>query len=323
MDPRTLRTGRGVTRVAAIDCGTNSLRLLVADLDPVAGTLVDVDRRMKVVRLGEGVDRTGRISAAALARTQAALAGFVALTRRLGTERVRMVATSATRDADNRAEFVDMVRATLGGEPEVVTGEEEAALSFAGATRELVGRGVSEPPYLVVDVGGGSTEFVLGGDDPTSQVVTAVSVDVGCVRLTERHVRNDPPAAEQVAALTADVDAALDRAALAVPLRRAATLVGVAGTVTTLGGMALGLDRYDASRIHGTRIAATRVGELTDQLLAMTHDERAAVPVMHPGRVDVIAAGAVVVRRLVERVGLPELVVSEHDILDGLAWSLR
>jgi exopolyphosphatase/guanosine-5'-triphosphate,3'-diphosphate pyrophosphatase len=311
-----------VTRVAAIDCGTNSLRLLVADLDPAAGTLVDVDRRMEVVRLGEGVDRTGRLSPAALRRTQAGLARFVALTRRLGVERVRMVATSATRDAANRLEFVDMVRDTLGAEPEVVTGDEEAALSFAGATRELASRGVGEPPYLVFDVGGGSTEIVLGGVT-SPHLLAAISVDVGCVRLTERHLQDDPPGVAQVAALTADVDVALDRAAVAVPLDRAATVVGVAGTVTTLGGMALGLDRYDAKRIHGTRIPPTRVGELTDQLLAMTHDERAAVPVMHPGRVDVIAAGAVVVRRLVERVGLPDLVVSEHDILDGLAWSLQ
>jgi exopolyphosphatase/guanosine-5'-triphosphate,3'-diphosphate pyrophosphatase len=305
------------TRVAAIDCGTNSIRLLVADLDPQASTLVDLDRRMEIVRLGEGVDRTGRLSDAALERTFAACDTYAEVIRELGAERVRFVATSASRDAENRVVFVDGVRARLGVEPEVVPGSEEAALSFAGATRELQGTDEHAAPYLVVDIGGGSTEFVVGTSGPDA----ALSVDVGCVRMTERHLTADPPTAEQVAAATADIDAAIDRAAAAVPLADARTLVGLAGSVTTVAGIVLDLPEYDSARIHHSRISAAQVQEVSDRLLAMTREQRAAIPVMHPGRVDVIGAGALVLARTVARVGLPEVVVSEHDILDGIAWS--
>jgi len=306
-----------MTRVAAIDCGTNSIRLLVADLDLERGVLTDLDRRMEIVRLGQGVDRTGRLAPEALERTFAACRHYAEAIEAVGTERVRFVATSATRDAQNRAEFVAGVLDILGVQPEVVTGDEEAALSFMGATRELAGGDVPAP-YLVVDIGGGSTEFVLG----TDTVTAARSVDVGCVRLTERHLGADPPTAEQVAAATRDVDAAVERAAEAVPLDQARSLVGLAGSVTTVAGIALGLPAYDAARIHHSRIPAAQVHAVTDRLLASTHAERAAIPVMHPGRVDVIGAGALVLQRILDRLGLPEVVVSEHDILDGIAWSL-
>lgn len=314
-----------MTRVAAIDCGTNSIRLLVADVDPAAGTLVDVERRMDVVRLGEGVDATGRIAAPALERTLAATARYGEVARAHGAERVRFVATSATRDAANRGDLVAGVRAVLGVDPEVVSGEEEARLSFTGATRGLaVGH---RAPFVVVDIGGGSTEVVLGADG----VLAARSVDVGCVRLTERHAFDDPPSAAQVAAARADVDAALDAVAAVVPLEQARTLVGVAGTVTTVTAHALGLPGYDAARLHGAVLPVNEVLPACDALLAMTRAERAALPFMHPGRVDVIGAGALVWQRVVERVAaataaagspLRAVVTSEHDILDGIAWSL-
>ncbi len=302
-------------RVAAIDCGTNSLRLLVADVDVATGTLADLHRQMEIVRLGEGVDRTGRLAPQALARTFAVCDRYAATMRDLGAQQVRFVATSASRDAENRDEFVQGVLARIGVEPEVVTGDEEARLSFTGATRGLVG---AEPPYLVVDIGGGSTEFVLGTTEP----VAALSVDVGCVRLTERHLHADPPPRDQVDALVADVDAAIARAAEVVPLGEARTLVGLAGSVTTLTAVALGQQEYDATAIHGTRLPAHDVAEWSDRLLAMSHDERSRIPVIHPGRVDVLNAGVLVLRRILDRTGLPEVLVSEHDILDGIAFSV-
>lgn len=304
-----------MTRVAAIDCGTNSVRLLVADVG--AGVLHEVDRRMEIVRLGEGVDATGRLSTAALDRTARALDGYAAVISRLGARRVRMVATSATRDAANRDVFVARVRELLGIEPEVVTGDEEAVLSFSGAT---VGLPADAPaPWLVADIGGGSTELVLG--DPLG-VTAAVSLDVGCVRLTERHHLGDPPTVTEVAAATADVEAALDVAAAGIALPAAATVVGLAGSVTTLAAMYLHLDRYDPARTHHARLPAPAVARLTRWLLAASRAQRSAVPVMHPGRVDVIAMGALVLDRLLVRTAAAEVVVSEHDILDGIARSI-
>jgi len=309
-----------MTRVAAFDCGTNSLRLLIADVDPEGGTLEDVDRRMDIVRLGEGVDRTGRIAPEAMERTLSVARFYAALCAEAGVERVRFVATSATRDADNRADFVAGVRALLGVEPEVLTGAQEADLSFTGATRELHAR--HEPPYPVVDIGGGSTEVVLGNRRPDA----AASVEVGCVRLPERHLRSDPPSAVGVAAATADVDAALDEVAAAVPLQATRTLVGLAGSVTTVTAHALGLAEYDAGRIHGSELGVDEIGKACTELLSMSRAERAALPYMHPGRVDVIGAGALIWRRVVERVadaaGVSRAVTSEHDILDGIAWSM-
>jgi exopolyphosphatase / guanosine-5'-triphosphate,3'-diphosphate pyrophosphatase len=317
-----------VTRVAGIDCGTNSVRLLVADVDPQADTLDDLDRRLQIVRLGQGVDRTGRLAPEALERTMRALRAYAARIDELGAQRVRMVATSATRDAENRDEFVRGVHEVLGVEPEVVSGGEEAALSFTGATRELVGRDDVISPYLAVDIGGGSTEFVLGTREaaldgpPGDGALAARSVDVGCVRMTERHFHDDPPTTEQVRAARRDVERALDLATETVPLAKAGTLVGLAGTVTTVAGIALGHERYDATLLHHARLSAEAVRRTAGRLLAMTHDERAALPVMHPGRVDVIAAGALVLDAVVARADVNDLLVSEHDILDGICWSL-
>ncbi|MEU2286027.1 Ppx/GppA phosphatase family protein [Streptomyces sp. NPDC013178] len=312
-----------MTRVAAIDCGTNSIRLLVADADPATGELVDLDRRMTIVRLGQGVDRTGRLAPEALERTFAACREYAAVIKEHGAERLRFVATSASRDAENRDEFVRGVLDILGVEPEVISGDQEAEFSFTGATKELTGRDDLQRPFLVVDIGGGSTEFVVGDD----HVRAARSVDVGCVRMTERHLVvdgriTDPPAAEQIAAMRADIEAALDLAEQTVPLREAHTLVGLAGSVTTVAAFALGLDEYDSARIHHSRIGYDRVKGISDALLKATHEQRAAHPAMHPGRVDVIAAGALVLCSIMERIGAREVVVSEHDILDGIAWSV-
>jgi exopolyphosphatase/guanosine-5'-triphosphate,3'-diphosphate pyrophosphatase len=314
---RVLRGAAGVTRVAAVDCGTNSIRLLVADLDEAAGELRDVERRMEVVRLGEGVDRTGRLAPAALARTFAACEVYAATIRAAGVECVRFVATSASRDVENRDEFVAGVVARLGIEPEVVTGDEEAALSFAGATRELAGTDHARP-FLVVDIGGGSTELVLGD----GAVQAARSVDVGCVRMTERHLHDDPPTHAQVEAARADIEAGISLAARTVPLDRTGTLVGLAGSVTTVVAMALDLPAYDSDRIHHARVDAFDVHRVADTLLGMSRAERVALPFMHPGRVDVIGAGALILSVLLDRVPVGAVVASEHDILDGIAWSL-
>jgi exopolyphosphatase / guanosine-5'-triphosphate,3'-diphosphate pyrophosphatase len=300
-------------RVGGIDCGTNSIRLLIAD--STGDGLTDVVREMRIVRLGQGVDRTGRLAPEALDRTRAALVDYATTIRAHDAERVRMVATSATRDAANRDEFVAMVHAELGVEPEVITGHEEAALTFAGAASVLDS---ASGPLLVVDIGGGSTELVRGaGGD-----LRAHSMDVGCVRMTERHLRDDPPTAAQIAATVADLHEAIAAARADVPLDASATFVGVAGTVTTIAAIAHGLERYDADVIHGLPITAEQVDEVTNRLLRMTHAERAALPVMHPGRVDVIAGGALVLRTLVEETGVDEVIASEHDILDGIALSL-
>ncbi|MFJ6572001.1 exopolyphosphatase [Streptomyces sp. NPDC091292] len=312
-----------MTRVAAVDCGTNSIRLLVADADPATGELADLDRRMQVVRLGQGVDRTGRLAPEALERTFAACREYAAVIKEHGAQRVRFVATSASRDAENRDAFTRGVLDTLGVEPEVISGDEEAAFSFTGATRELTGRQDLAQPYLVVDIGGGSTEFVVGDDT----VRAARSVDIGCVRMTERHlvhdgVVSDPPIDAEIAAIRADVEAALDLAERTVPLREARTLVGLAGSVTTVAAIALGLTAYDSTAIHHSRIPYARVREITTRMLTSTHAERAAIPVMHPGRVDVIAAGALILQSIMDRTGAEEVVVSEHDILDGIAWSI-
>jgi exopolyphosphatase/guanosine-5'-triphosphate,3'-diphosphate pyrophosphatase len=312
------------TRVAAIDCGTNSIRLLVADVDPATGSLKDLDRRMRIVRLGQGVDRTGRLAPEALERTFAACREYAEVIREYGVpaSRVRFVATSASRDAENRDDFVRGVVDLLGVEPVVITGDQEAALSFTGATRELTGEHGLLTPYLVVDIGGGSTEFVLG----SGTVTAARSVDVGCVRMTERHIVRDdgpvdPPTPEIVAAMTADIDAALAEASETVAMDRARTLVGLAGSVTTVAAVALGLTAYDPVAIHHARISLAQVRAVTERLLAATHAERAAVPVIHEGRVDVIGAGALVLLRIMERTGAEEVVVSEHDILDGIAFA--
>jgi exopolyphosphatase/guanosine-5'-triphosphate,3'-diphosphate pyrophosphatase len=302
-----------MTRVAAIDCGTNSIRLLVADID--GDRLTDVTRQMEIVRLGQGVDRTGRLAPEAIERTRAALAVYAAQVRDLGADRVRMVATSASRDAENAHDFRAMVLGTLGVLPDVITGDEEARLSFTGAVRGLT---AAQSPYLVADIGGGSTELVVG----SATVDAARSVDVGCVRMTERHLHDDPPTLDQVAAAEKDIREAVALARETVPLHTARTLVGLAGSVTTVTALALGLAAYEPNLIHHARISYDQVAAVTTRLLAATHAERAALAVMHPGRVDVIGAGALVLRVLMEETGLDVVVASEHDILDGIAYTL-
>jgi exopolyphosphatase/guanosine-5'-triphosphate,3'-diphosphate pyrophosphatase len=318
------------SRVAAVDCGTNSLRLLVADVDRDRAEVTDVARRMEVVRLGQGVDQTGRLAPEALERTIGVLRDYAGIITRSGARAVRMVATSATRDADNAAEFVHRVKEVLGVAPEVLTGSEEAMLAFTGATAELSGAD-DGAVYLVADIGGGSTEFVLGAAASVAaaavtgraeSAVRAISVNIGCVRMTERHLHGDPPAVKEVAAATADIDVALDTVAAALPVRQAGTLVGLAGSVTTVAAIAMGLPAYNAARLHHARVSAAAVHAVTRGLLAQTRAARAAVGVMHPGRVDVIGSGALVLDRIMARFGFGEVLVSEHDILDGIAWSL-
>jgi exopolyphosphatase / guanosine-5'-triphosphate,3'-diphosphate pyrophosphatase len=313
-----------MTRVGAIDCGTNSIRLLVADVDPDSGSLTDLLRRMEIVRLGYGVDRTGVIAPEAMARTLAQAREYASQCSQLGVQRVRFVATSASRDARNAAEFVSGIREAFAAfrvTPEVITGHEEASLSFLGATGDLRAIGVPEP-YLMVDIGGGSTEFVRGKDE----VEQARSVDVGCVRLTERHLRSDPPTALEIAMATQDVEAAIDQAAEDVDFQGFSTLVGLGGTVTTITAHAVRLTTYDAERIHLSRLPVGQVIDACTSLLSMTRAERAALPFMHEGRADVIGAGALVWRTIVQRLerdaALTSVVSSEHDILDGIALSI-
>jgi exopolyphosphatase/guanosine-5'-triphosphate,3'-diphosphate pyrophosphatase len=308
------------------------LRLLIADIDPARSELADVQRRMEIVRLGQGVDATGRLAPEALNRTFAMLEQYARAISDSGASAVRLVATSATRDASNAAEFSAGVRRIVGVDPEVVSGSDEAYLSFSGATAELSRgsepgqpgeAGQPEPPFLVADIGGGSTEFVFGmpGAD-ARHGLSAISVNIGCVRLTERHLHDDPPTAEQVAAATRDIDAGLATAAESIPVASARTLVGLAGSVTTLTAVALDLAVYDPARIHHARISSGRVHEVTVSLLSQGREQRAASPVIHPGRVDVIGAGALILDRIMERFGFTEMVASEHDILDGIAWSM-
>lgn len=304
-------------RVAAIDCGTNSIRLLIADI--ANGTLTDVVRTMVIVRLGEGVDKAGEFSQAALARTFAAVETYAELIADHKPQQIRFVATSASRDVFNRSEFVDGVISRLGIEPDVISGDEEAELSFLGATADLV-NDVNPPvaPYLVVDIGGGSTEFVLG----TTRVTAAISTNVGCVRMTERHLISDPPTAQQIEAATADIDAAIDLAFEAVPIAQAKSLIGLAGSVTTVAAIALGLSEYDSTAIHGCRISGEDVHRVTQELLSMTREQRAMLGPMHEGRIDVIGSGALVLDRIMARTGQQEVIVSERDILDGIARGL-
>ncbi len=311
-----------MTRVAAVDCGTNSIRLLVADVE--GDTLTDVVREMTVVRLGQGVDRTGEFAPDALERTFAAVDAYAATCRDLGVEHIRFVATSATRDARNRDVFIDGVKARMGVEPEVISGDEEARLSFKGATSVLDSS--HDAPYLVVDLGGGSTEVVLGTAAPEA----AHSMDVGCVRMTERHLLSDPPEPDEIAAAVKDVNEALDRAFEGVDLGATRTLVGLAGSITTVTAHALGLPKYDSHAIDGSVLPIDAAMKACDELLHASRASRAALGFMHPGRVDVIGAGALVwhtvmgrVREAVRAAGheLPYVVTSEHDILDGIAFS--
>jgi exopolyphosphatase / guanosine-5'-triphosphate,3'-diphosphate pyrophosphatase len=310
-------------RVAAIDCGTNSIRLLVADVtkrDDGTSWLRDVHREQRVVRLGQGVDATGMLNSEALERTRVALADYTAILRRKGAESVRMVATSATRDASNRDDFFDMTRSVLGVPAEVISGDEEATLSFTGAVGDL---DPDDGPFLVVDVGGGSTELVLGTWDGVKATPKAAkSTDIGCVRITERCLKSDPPTIEEIAAGRELAGEVLQGAFDVVPVAEAKTWIGVAGTATTMGAIALDLPQYDSEAIHLSRVSRETLAATSDRLLKLNHNERAAIPVIHPGRVDVIAGGSLIFQVLAEQLPhIAELTVSEHDILDGIALS--
>lgn len=311
-----------VNRVAAVDCGTNSIRLLIADV--AGGRLQDVHREMRIVRLGQGVDATGEFAPDALSRTQSALSAYADLMRRHDVGAVRMVATSAARDVTNREQFFAMTSEVLGAVvpgtvAEVITGTEEAELSFHGAVGELDS---AAAPFVVVDLGGGSTEVVLGSDD----VVAGYSADIGCVRLTERCLRSDPPTEDEIDAARSVVRDALGEALRVVPVEQARTWVGVAGTMTTLAALAHKMTTYDSDAIHLSRVGFDELLPVCAELLAMTRQQRAVLGPMHEGRVDVIGGGALIVQELAallgERAGISELVVSEHDILDGIALSL-
>ena len=300
-------------RVAAIDCGTNSIRLLIADID--GNNFREVVRDMEIVRLGQGVDETGQFHPDAIARTLAAVDKFAAEIAKRGVEKIRFCATSATRDATNRHLFVDGVRERLGIELEVISGDEEAALSFAGAIKDI---DPSNGPFLVVDIGGGSTEFVFG----TSTVEAARSVNIGCVRMTERHFASDPATPEQIEAARSDIQAAIAQAAAVVPITKAKTLVAVAGTATTVAAAALDLLEYDRYAIHLSRISAQQTHDAATMFATSTREQRLALGYMHPGRVDVIAAGSLVLSEIIKATGASEFVASESDILDGMAFSL-
>ena len=300
-------------RVAAIDCGTNSIRLLIADISD--GKLHEVFRAMEIVRLGQGVDQTGEFHPDAISRTLNAVDKFATEISRRGVERIRFCATSATRDATNRNLFVTGVKERLGIEPEVISGEEEARLSFLGATKELP---ISLAPFLVIDIGGGSTEFVMGD----REVQAAKSVNIGCVRMSERHFADDPASSFQIESARADIKKAIAEAAKTVSITEAKTLVAVAGTATTVAAAALDLQSYDRYSIHLSRISALKTHSVSEMFLKMTRAERAELGYMHPGRVDVIGAGALVLSEIMKATGAQEFLASESDILDGMAWNL-
>jgi len=302
-----------MSRVAAIDCGTNSIRLLIADIN--GDNFQELAREMEVVRLGQGVDATGAFDPEAIERTLTATRKYSEIIASKGVEKIRFCATSATRDASNRAIFIDGVREILGIEPEVIPGTEEAELSFIGATKVL---SHATKPFLVVDIGGGSTEFVLGGDT----VEFAKSVNIGCVRMSERHFKKAPPTALSIQQAITDIDAAIAEAAYIVPIKESKTLIAVAGTATTVAAAALGLSEYDRQAIHLSRIPTHKVLEIAQMFQLMDRNEIAALGYMHPGRVDVIAAGSLVLARVMLATGASEFVASETDILDGMAWSL-
>ena len=300
-------------RVAAIDCGTNSIRLLIADVS--GENFREIYRDMEIVRLGQGVDKTGQFHPDAIARTLSAVDKYVLEIARRGVEKIRFCATSATRDATNRQLFIDGVVEKLGIAPEVISGEEEAFLSFTGATKELPD---SLAPFLVIDIGGGSTEFVLGNQN----VIEARSVNIGCVRMSERHFLNDPATATEIESARVDIQKAIIDASQHVDIKGAKSLIAVAGTATTVAAAALDLPTYDRHSIHLSRISAEKTHQVSEMFLRMNRNERAALGYMHPGRVDVIGAGSLVLSEIMKATGAKEFIASESDILDGMAWSL-
>ena len=300
-------------RVAAIDCGTNSIRLLIADID--GSNFREIYRTMEIVRLGQGVDQNKAFHPDAIARTLAAVDLFAQEISKRGVEQIRFCATSATRDATNRELFIDGVKERLGIEPEVISGDEEARLSFVGATKEFA---ASDAPFLVVDIGGGSTEFVYGN----SEVEFAKSVNIGCVRMTERNIHSDPPKAEEIENARRDIQEAIAVAALTVPITQAKTLIAVAGTATSVAASALDLAKYDRHLIHLARVSAQQTHHVAITFAAMNAEQRSNIGFLHPGRADVFAAGSLVLSEIMKATGAKEFVASEADILDGIAWSL-
>ena len=304
-----------MTGVAAFDCGTNSLRLLVANIDVRAGSSDDLVREMRVVRLGQGVDRTGRIADASLQRVFSAVEDYMEMVREHEVREIRFCATSAARDAENSEAFLAGIRERTGVQPEVLDGDAEARLSFAGATRSLP---PLPEPLLVVDIGGGSTELILG--DADAGISAQESLDIGSVRLNERHLAGDPPSRDEIAAAVADIDEALDECS--VDPAQAGAVIGVAGTVTTIAAAVLDLARYDRTVIHHSVLRADAVQGAVTRLLSMMVEQRKELPYMHPGRADVIGAGGLILDRILRRTTVKSMLVSEHDILDGIAWSL-
>jgi exopolyphosphatase / guanosine-5'-triphosphate,3'-diphosphate pyrophosphatase len=302
-------------RVAAIDCGTNSIRLLISDIDTSTITATDVVREMRIVRLGEGVDKTNAFSPRALERTFKAVEEYDKLLLKHNVEHVRFVATSATRDAQNKAMFIKGVIDRLRIVPEVIAGVEEAALSFDGATRSL--RQKHSAPFLVIDLGGGSTELVIGDKEPTG----AYSMDVGCVRMTERHTPGGNPTKAQEEAIRTDVRNALKVAGTKVDWKTAQTVVGVAGTITTVAAHVLNLKTYDPDVLHGASISAEQVSQTAQDFISLTPAQRGALPYMHEGRIEVITAGSIVLDEVMKGIGAKTLIASERDILDGVTWS--
>lgn len=300
-------------RVAAIDCGTNSIRLLIADIQ--GDIFREVVRDMEIVRLGEGVDKTGTFNPDAIERTLSAVDKFASEITRRGVEKIRFCATSATRDASNRSLFIDGVEKRLGVAPEVISGDEEARLSFLGATKEL---SAAMAPFLVVDIGGGSTEFVIGNQS----VDAARSVNIGCVRMSERHFKHDPATDAEIESARIDIQSAIADAAKVVNIKGAKSLIAVAGTATTVAAAALELTEYDRYSIHLSHISATNTHKVAEMFLHMKKSERASLGYMHPGRVDVIGAGSLVLSEIIKATGVEEYIASESDILDGIAWSL-
>jgi exopolyphosphatase/guanosine-5'-triphosphate,3'-diphosphate pyrophosphatase len=287
--------------------------MLIADID--GDNFREVIRTMEIVRLGQGVDQTGEFHVDAIARTLAAVDKFALEIAKRGVEKIRFCATSATRDATNRQLFIDGVRDRLGIEPEVISGEEEASLSFTGAIQDL---SPTDGPFLVVDIGGGSTEFVFG----TTHVESAKSVNIGCVRMTERHFTNDPAHPHEIDLARVDIQEAIAKAAAVVPITAAKTLIAVAGTATTVAAAALGLPEYDRYAIHLSRVSADKTHEVAKMFLTSTHEQRLTLGYMHPGRVDVIPAGSLVLSEIMKATGATEFVASESDILDGIARSI-
>jgi exopolyphosphatase/guanosine-5'-triphosphate,3'-diphosphate pyrophosphatase len=300
-------------RVAAIDCGTNSIRLLIADID--GSNFREIYRTMEIVRLGQGVDKTKAFHPDAIARTLAAVDLFAQEISKRGVEKIRFCATSATRDATNRNLFINGVHERLGIKPEVISGDEEARLSFIGATKEF---SASNGPFLVVDIGGGSTEFVYGHTD----VEFAKSVNIGCVRMTERNIHSDPPTHQEIENARRDIQEAISEAAAVVPITQAKTVIAVAGTATSVAASALGLEEYDRHLIHLARVSADQSHTVAKTFAAMNAEQRSHVGFLHPGRADVFAAGSLVLSEIMKATGAKEFVASEADILDGIAWSL-